>query len=224
LHSFQVAPFSPVLPKRIVLGERTKWNPPHFDLEKAIRGRVRGEYYIQGDIREEFKRIANSIEAEISVTKLGDVESAYRSRILGKQRTSLPPTLTGGSILDETIAPHAAIPLELHEKIADINDAIQRIENQIQIAGPEGNIAPVTNVQSQIKEEEGNRADWQEVLVGFQLYRDIFQMGMDSPKTQDGLYAALGEISKRGGLTEKEILDKMDAALKIARKYARIWK
>jgi hypothetical protein len=192
------------------------------DLRKALRGRVRGEYYIRGDIREEFERIAHSLETDISVTELGDAESAHLRRILGKQGTFLPPTLTGASLLDENTSPEGAIPLELHEKIAGINDAIQRIENQIQIDVPEGNIAPVTEQQYQLNEGGGNRADWQDVFAGFQLYRDIFRTGMDNPKTQDGLYAALSEVSKRGGLTEKEILDKMDVALKIARKYVRI--
>jgi hypothetical protein len=149
----------------------SQWMSYWIDMRKAIRGRIRGEYYIRGDIREEFERIAASIKAKKDIIKVSDEEAADLNQILGKQETSIPATI-------------AAVPKSV--------------------------------VREQSKSNEENRVAWQEVLKGFQLYRDIFQTGMDNPKTQDGLYGALSQVCARLGLTEKEAIKKMDTALAIA--------
>ncbi len=153
----------------------SQWMSYWIDMKKAVRGRIRGEYYIQGDIREDFERIASSLKAKNDIIKVSDEEAADLSNILGKQETSIPATIAIAS---------RSITRELG------------------------------------KTDKENRVAWQEVLKGFQLYRDIFQMGMDNPRTQDGLYAALSEVCARLGLTEKEALDRMDDALAIATKHA----
>ncbi|OLS12380.1 MAG: hypothetical protein RBG13Loki_4029 [Promethearchaeota archaeon CR_4] len=191
-----------------------------MDLQKAIRGRVRGEYYILGDIRDEFKRVASTVEAEFKIEPLDEAETVkWRSQFY-KQATTISPKVTRDKILEETTPLSSPIPHELHEKIAGINEAIQRIENQIQGGGTERESVPIPASRNHLNENEENRADWSEVVEGFQFYRDIFRTGLDNPKTQDGLYAALREVATRVGLEEKEVLEKMDVALEIARKHA----
>ncbi len=219
------APFYRVSYKKKPSGTRSvsylsQWMSYWIDLRKAVRGRVRGEYYIRGEIREQFERIANSIEANTAIIKVGDEETAYLSKILQKQRISIPATITGEEELMDNRPPLLAFSGDMHSKIAGITDAIQRIETQIQTGGVEKKVAPEPSDREQSKADEENRVAWQDVLKGFQLYRDIFQAGMDNPKTQEGLYAALGEISKRDGISEKEALNKMDVALAIAKKFA----
>lgn len=248
-----------------------------IDKQKAIRGRIRGEYYIRGDIWEDFKKRADSIEADATVSNVSNDEMVYLRKLLAKPGTQedeyrkkaekedrfredlhkkitvitqtvqlIENQIHGRSMEvnedENTEMPKGVLdvlrqkPRRIEQmtdgdredrdrellltEIGNINDELQRVEGFIQAGGLKKEATPDLAAIEQSKAHDANRAEWQEVLKGFQLYRDIFQTGMDNPKTQDGLYAALGEIAQRNGISEKEALNQMDEALKTAKRSA----
>ncbi len=188
-------------------------------MRKAVRGRIRGEFYIRKEIKTDFEKVANNLGAKFSVNPLQDAEMQDIQDLFG----TIAP-LISKDIGREGINPDQDAKVsELQQKLEDREYTIQNLETEIKAL--QDLLQELQNQLSQKRVpnpriDSGSSKEWQEVLAGFQCYRDIFQTGMDNPKTQDGLYAALDEVAKQHGISEKEVRGQMDAALAIAKKFA----
>ncbi len=182
---------------------------------KAIRGRIRGEYYIRGEVGKKFEEVANSIKAVFTVIEVSGEEVAHLSKIFRNLGISIPTSIEGKDGI-----PQHPIPEDLPDKIAGINETLQRIETKLKTDGGEKETAPNPSAREQDDANKANRQEWQVVLQGFALYQEIYEEGMANPKTQQGLIEALKAVSKQHGVSDKEILKQMDVAFEIAKRCA----
>ncbi len=195
-----------------------------IEMRKAVRGRVRGEFYIREErVREEFEKIAQNLGAKFTVNPIQDEDMSDIQDLFG----SFAPLISTNQQKNVKSEDQKVNSEKNQQELADRDKIIRQLRAELK--DKQEMILQLQNQLSQIELLQAEaitktQTEWQEVLMGFQFYRAIFQLEMESSKTKLDLYEALDTVSTRLGLIDTEALKKMDVALAIAEKNAGIKK